>query len=267
MPLAYVQFDAHNQCSGSTSYEMETLFRLFLLKECHVWDHETALVEYLTKHPDLCDQLGLESVPNQSTLWRSWHHLFTAALQDTVETAARTILIKAQNVSVSVPRKPERQSRRYDTEDTELDPSDQTVLEQAETVTEQVSRVAFPAFSLVCGEGCEIHENAYWDLQTYLGLRENLAANEARAFKAREIASQIGVDEGAVSTALSRLKDRGLVEHKATYWAITDDAERLDGYSGYERATALFNDQLGAEDKDSWREHTPQESHPSVEDE
>lgn len=33
------------------------------------------------------------------------------------------------------------------------------------------------------GNGCEIHENAYWDLQTYLGLRENLAANEgARSF-------------------------------------------------------------------------------------
>lgn len=94
-----------------------------------------------------------------------------------------------------------------------------------------------------------------------------LAANEDRAFKAREIASQISVDEGTVSTALSRLKDRGLVEHKATYWAVTDDAERLDGYSGYERATALFNDQLGAENKESWREHAPQEPHPSVEDE
>jgi len=57
------------------------------------------------------------------------------------------------------------------------------VLEQAETVTEHVSRVAFPAFSLNRGDGCEIHENAYWDLQTYLGLRENLAANEgARSF-------------------------------------------------------------------------------------
>ena len=33
------------------------------------------------------------------------------------------------------------------------------------------------------GDGCEIHENAYWDLQTYLGLRERLAANEgARSF-------------------------------------------------------------------------------------
>jgi len=83
-----------------------------------------------------------------------------------------------------------------------------------------------------------------------------LAVNEDRAFKAREIASQIGADEGAVSTALSRLKDRDLVEHKATYWAITDDAERLDGYSGYERATALFNNQLGTEDK-AWREYAP----------
>jgi hypothetical protein len=93
-----------------------------------------------------------------------------------------------------------------------------------------------------------------------------LATNEDRAFKAREIATQIGVDEGAVSTALSRLKDRDLVEHKATYWAITDDDERLEGYSGYERATALFNEQLGTEDTESWREHAPSESHPSVED-
>ena len=94
-----------------------------------------------------------------------------------------------------------------------------------------------------------------------------LAANQDRAFKAREIASRISVDEGAVSTALSRLKDRGLVEHKATYWAVTDDAERLDGYSGYERATALFNDQLGAENRESWREHAPQEPHPNDTDE
>jgi predicted ArsR family transcriptional regulator len=92
-----------------------------------------------------------------------------------------------------------------------------------------------------------------------------LAANGDRAFKAREIASQIGIDEGAVSTALSRLKARGLVEHKATYWAITDDTDRLEGYSGYGRATALFNEQLGTEDKESWHEHSPGEPHPSVE--
>jgi DNA-binding transcriptional ArsR family regulator len=94
-----------------------------------------------------------------------------------------------------------------------------------------------------------------------------LAANDDRAFEAREIASQTGLDEGAVSTALSRLKERRLVEHKATYWAVTDDVERLEGYSGYERATALFNEQLGEEDREAWRDHAPSEPHPSAEDE
>lgn len=94
-----------------------------------------------------------------------------------------------------------------------------------------------------------------------------LAAHDDRAFKAREIASQIGLDEGAVSTALSRLKDRTLVEHKATYWAVTDDRDRLEGYGGYERATVLFNEQFGEENKRTWRKHAPDEPHPSVEDE
>ena len=91
-----------------------------------------------------------------------------------------------------------------------------------------------------------------------------LAVHADQAFKAREIASQTGVEEGAVSTALSRLKARDLVDHKATYWAITDDEDRLDGYSGYERATAVFNDQLGEEDWGDWREEAPDEPHPST---
>jgi hypothetical protein len=57
------------------------------------------------------------------------------------------------------------------------------------------------------------------------------------------------------------------VEHKATYWAVTDDEERLNGYRGYERATALFNEQLGTGDVESWREHAPSDPHPSLEDE
>jgi hypothetical protein len=94
-----------------------------------------------------------------------------------------------------------------------------------------------------------------------------LAAHDDRAFEAREIAARIDLDPGAVSTALSRLKDRGLVEHKATYWAITDDADRLAGYNGYERATTLFNDQFGDEDDGAWRDRSPDEPHPSLGDE
>jgi hypothetical protein len=90
-----------------------------------------------------------------------------------------------------------------------------------------------------------------------------LSVHDDTAFKAREIAAQTGLDEGPVSTALSRLKDRELVEHKAAYWAVTADAGRRRQYEGYERATALFNDQLGEEDSEAWADHAPDEPHPS----
>lgn len=37
--------------AGSTSYGMTTLFRVFVLKECYEWDHETELVGYLNVIP------------------------------------------------------------------------------------------------------------------------------------------------------------------------------------------------------------------------
>ncbi len=39
---------------------------------------------------------------------------------------------------------------------------------------------------------------------------------------------------------------------------MTDDTERFDGYSGYERATALFNQRLGTEDEESTGGNTKQ---------
>ena len=182
-PVAYFQFRPHDRYSGATEYEISNLFRVFLFKEIHGWTHETALVTCLTHHPELREQLGMETVPDQSTLWRSWHNRFTAELRETVEAAARTILIKAQDADVAVPREPERQLPFSGDEQEESDPDNQALLDEAESITDHISHVVFPAFSLNRGDGCEIHVNAYWDLQTDLGLREGLAANEgARSF-------------------------------------------------------------------------------------
>jgi hypothetical protein len=181
--LAYFRFEPHDRYAGSTRYEIDTLFWLFVLKELHGWEHATTLLEYLDSYPALRERLGFETVPDQSTLWRSWHKRLTADLRETVETAARTILIKAQNAGVSIPREPERRLPSRGDEADESDPADHAVLDEAAPITDHVSRVVFPAFSLGRGEDCEIHENAYWDLQTYLGLCERLAANEgARSF-------------------------------------------------------------------------------------
>ncbi len=71
LPVAYFGFDAHDRSAGSICYEMDTLFCVFVLKECHGWNHETVLIEYLECRPALCEQLDLERVPNQSKLRRN----------------------------------------------------------------------------------------------------------------------------------------------------------------------------------------------------
>ena len=183
LPMAYFQFNVHDRYEGSTRYEMDTLFRMFVLKELHGWEHETALAGYLGNAPVVCDQLGVEAVPDQSALWRSWNTRFTAELRETVGTTARTLLIRAQNAEVSVPRDPERNLCYRDSDDEGSAPDEQRIPGRAETITERVSRVVFPAVSLDRGTGREIHQNASWGLETYLGLRENLAANGgARSF-------------------------------------------------------------------------------------
>jgi len=52
-PLKYVDFGPHDEYSGSTRYQMPQLVRLFLLKEIHGWDHETALLTFLRQRPEL----------------------------------------------------------------------------------------------------------------------------------------------------------------------------------------------------------------------
>ena len=108
LPSAYFRFHAHDRYGGSTRYEMDALFRVFVLKELRGWEHETALADYLDHRSDLRGQLDFEMVPDQSTLWRSWHNCSTVELCETVQNVARTILIKAQNADVTVPHEPER---------------------------------------------------------------------------------------------------------------------------------------------------------------
>lgn len=82
LPLAYVDFQPHDRYTGTTQYDMSQLTRVFLLKELHGWDHETVLVDYLQQRPALCRRLDFDAVPDQSTLWRTWHHRFTATLRE-----------------------------------------------------------------------------------------------------------------------------------------------------------------------------------------
>jgi len=74
-----------------------------------------------------------------------------------------------------------------------------------------------------------------------------LVRNDDKAFTRSEIAANVGADANAVGSALTRLKDRGLVRHRQHYWAITDDRDRLRAADDLHRLL----DGLAAEEDES----------------
>ncbi|WP_233553852.1 transposase [Halococcus sp. IIIV-5B] len=128
---------------------MEQLVRAFLLKALHGCEHESALAEYLDRYSSVRKHLGFESVPDQSTLWRTWHRRFVPELRETIETAARSILIQADRADVPVPRQPPERSSPREQSKSEA-PTQQERLDHAEEITEQVSEFVHPSFPRNC---------------------------------------------------------------------------------------------------------------------
>lgn len=49
-----------------------------------------------------------------------------------------------------------------------------------------------------------------------------LSEHDEQAFKISEVHEGTGIKKGSVGPTLSRLEERGVVEHRGNYWAISD---------------------------------------------
>lgn len=81
-----------------------------------------------------------------------------------------------------------------------------------------------------------------------------LAENADSAYRPNEIAQAVDIPNNSIHPVLKRLEDRDLVRHKGTYWAITDDRDRLQALSQYTIATTSMNKLYGEEDPEEWAE-------------
>ncbi len=186
-PLYHLDFSPHD---AYPSWHAKTkpavpMIRALMVLELHDWKHETALIEYLGDHPDLVDALGFETTPDQSTIWRARHERFgDELLQSIEECVASLCLLAAENgVSVPVSNSSSLKTDLQPLEESDDGPTQREILQRADELTAEAQRRIFPAFSLNRAEQASIPEDAFWELQTYLGLGENLCANEgARSF-------------------------------------------------------------------------------------
>jgi hypothetical protein len=163
------------------AYDYLPLVRAFVFKEIHGWKYETALGTYLAEHPGFSESLGFDSMPDQSTLWRTWHERFSEDIRETIENVGRSLLYKAAEAGVETPRDLPNEAGAEETSRL----TQREILDRAGTITTQAKRLVFPAFGFERAKNRQIHENAFWELQTYAGLREDVAVNEgARSFLA-----------------------------------------------------------------------------------
>lgn len=75
-----------------------------------------------------------------------------------------------------------------------------------------------------------------------------------KAFTQSEIAEATGVTTGSVGPTLVRLREQGRVEHKGTYWRVSDHVESLNAAVDHaDAAAASREDESFAYDE--WQEH------------
>lgn len=80
-----------------------------------------------------------------------------------------------------------------------------------------------------------------------------LASHPDQGFTPKEISEGTDIPRGSVGTTLSRLEERGLVRHKAPYWAIGDD-DRLAAYEGMLHSLEAIEDRYGDDTWEGWEE-------------
>ncbi len=80
-----------------------------------------------------------------------------------------------------------------------------------------------------------------------------LAEHPDLGFKPSEIREHVDVPAGSINPTLSRLRERGLVEHEAPYWSASDD-DRLSAIAGTMYSMKAFEDHYGDDDFEGWHE-------------
>ncbi|ADJ16429.1 MULTISPECIES: transposase [Halococcaceae] len=179
LPIDHLTFAAQDSLAPySGRYPMAIHVRATLLMEINGWD-ETALHDHLRTHPSLRQNLGFETLPNQSTFWRAWNERFSEKLRDAVRECADSIVRAARACGVSLPDRIDIDEA--DESDADDPPERQLVAAKTDEVWQQAKPFVTDAFALSRGPNWQIHENAFWEQHAYMGMREDMYARSGPA--------------------------------------------------------------------------------------
>jgi putative transposase len=176
IPAKYLRFyDTYDHKQGDPK-PFEAVFRAHVLRYVKGWKHATSLHKYLKMKPFLCTQLGFEDIPDQSTLWRAWEDRLDD-VQEAVRTAAEVVVDIARYHDMAAPDPDFLPDQPTETV-TQSKSKDTLAREKARQVWKGAKPIVTDCFSLDRGSNASIPEGAFWEQQSYLGMRTDMHPND-----------------------------------------------------------------------------------------
>ncbi|CQH61804.1 ISH7-type transposase HhuIRS4 [Halobacterium hubeiense] len=176
IPAQYVRFyDPYDHEQGDPK-PWEAVFRAHVLRCVKGWKNSTALHTYLKAKPFLTSELGFNDIPDQSTLWRAWEDRL-ADVQEAVRTAAEVVVDIARYHDIPAPE-PEFLPDQPTGTVTRSKSKDTLAREKAREVWKGAKPIVEDCFHLNRAHNASIPEGAFWEQQSYLGMRTDMHPND-----------------------------------------------------------------------------------------
>lgn len=79
-----------------------------------------------------------------------------------------------------------------------------------------------------------------------------LLENQDQAYRMTEIEEQTGIKRGSIAPTLSRLKEQGIVDHRAKYWRISENYQASQAAAVYTSEAVVEYDDGKEFDESAW---------------
>lgn len=176
VPACYLRFyDTFDHEQGDPK-PWEAVFRAHVLRCVKGWKGETTLWKYLKQKPFLTTQLGFDEIPDQSTLWRAWEDRLKD-VRDAVRDAAEVVVDIARYHDIPAPEPEFLPDQPMDTV-TRSKSKDTLAREKAREVWKGAKPIVEDCFHLDRSGNASIPEGAFWEQQSYFGMRSDMHPND-----------------------------------------------------------------------------------------
>jgi hypothetical protein len=167
-------------------YSFQGMLTLFLYREITGHSYRT-----LAQYPELAEICGLDRIPDESVLSRTWRKRFDAASRGFITTAAHFVVKEVHDTNVEVPEarpKEEVLTPRRDPHtfsDGDEDADDGFTDDQIHRTTRLARAHSFDAFESGRAENATYEDTRFFELQTFMGMVGCGTAQGAARFQFR----------------------------------------------------------------------------------